>query len=98
MQLVVFDNDGRVRCGDGSRGSKTEQREGAQANAFHISSHVISNPVSVPVLDAKRSTSRPSRCRIVVNKFGSGAFFVGLNARCWPCLKPPPATMIGRFS
>jgi hypothetical protein len=59
--------------------------------------YASSKPGMVPLLEPKALTSAPRRRRNCTKRLPSGGFFFGLKARCWPCLKPPPATMIGRL-
>src|SRR5262249_38994122 len=57
----------------------------------------VSSPASVPVPELNLSVSMPSRWSRLTNRLHSGGGWFGSKARCWPCLKPPPASSTGRF-
>src|SRR2546423_12624092 len=63
----------------------------------HSLQRTVSRPVSVPVLEPNLSVSMPSRCSMLTYRLHNGGGLLGLKARCWPCLKPPPASRIGKF-
>ena len=54
-------------------------------------------PLIVPVLLLNLSASMPRFWSMDTKRLATGVLFVVSKARCWPCLKPPPARMSGRF-
>ncbi len=93
--LHASSSPGRVGRGPqhrlGYTGPTARQRPGRMRQP------VASSPVSVPVLEPKRSTSRPSRWSMLTKRLDSGGGLFASKARYWPCLKPPPARMMGRL-
>ena len=60
--------------------------------------HAISSPRIVPFASRTRRSRSPAAAASRRTDSSAGSCSAVSNARCWPCLKPPPASSTGRFT